>query len=214
MNIDTQLEKSTLTVTLDVRHPLCFLALGPALALGNECGFEVNWLPRAAEPLRAPKPSADDDDRGIRHRRHRAQMVGREIAVYAEAQSLTIKDPYRNGSADALHMAWLYVRNTKPDAFEALLVKSFRRYWSLELDVSDVDAAAELVAEFAGDAREYKSWARTEGPAALNQVGGELDEVGAVTAPTYLACGQVFQGRQHLPMIRWLLDGEVGPIPN
>jgi hypothetical protein len=214
MNIDTQLEKSTLTVTLDVRHPFCFLALGPALSLANECGFEINWLPRAAEPLRPPKPTAEHDDRGIRHRHHRAQMVGREIAVYAEAQSLTIKDPYRNGSADALHMAWLYVRNTKPDVFEALLVKSFRRYWSLELDVSDVNAAAKLVTEFAGDAREYKSWASTEGPTALCQVGAELDAVGAVTAPTYLACGQVFQGRQHLPMIRWLLDGEIGPFPN
>lgn len=141
-------------------------------------------------------------------------MIQREIAVYAEAQSLTIKDPYRNGSADALHMAWLYVRNTKPDVFEAFLVKSFQRYWSMELDASDVAATAELIAEFTGGARDFHSWARIEGPAALCQVDRELDAVGAVTAPTYLACGQVFQGRQHLPMIRWLLDGKVGPIPN
>ena len=31
--------------------------------------------------------------------------------------------------------------------------------------------------------------------------------------PTYLVEGQMFMGRQHLPMIRWLLTGQEGPGP-
>ena len=40
-----------------------------------------------------------------------------------------------------------------------------------------------------------------------------LAEAGVGGVPAYLTCGEVFLGRQHLPMIRWLLEGEKGPVP-
>ena len=91
MKIGADLDASELTVVLDVRHPLAFLALAPAIEFGRELDRTINWLPFAAEPLRPPSASAVDDDRGVRHRRHRARMIAREIAIYAQAQGLTIR---------------------------------------------------------------------------------------------------------------------------
>ena len=39
------------------------------------------------------------------------------------------------------------------------------------------------------------------------------DERGLARAPTTLIDAEVFVGRQHLPMIRWILAGQDGPPP-
>jgi 2-hydroxychromene-2-carboxylate isomerase len=213
MTIDTNLEAAKLTVAIDIRHPFAFLALGPTIEFGRELDIAINWLPRAGEPLRAPSTSGPDDDRGIRHRRSRAQMIAREIAVYAEAQDLKIEAPYRNDPADTAHMAFLYTRAHAAAQLEPFLVEMFRLYWACELNANDRIEVASVVANFGGSANDYLEWSASEGATALEQVAADLNEVGAVSAPSYIACGQAFQGRQHLPMIRWLLEGESGPIP-
>jgi 2-hydroxychromene-2-carboxylate isomerase len=40
-----------------------------------------------------------------------------------------------------------------------------------------------------------------------------LQERGLFQVPAYLVEEEVFYGRQHLPMIRWILAGRSGPIP-
>ena len=140
-------------------------------------------------------------------------MIAREIAVYAEAQGLTVKEPYRNGSPEAAHLAWLWMRDRARDQLEPFLVELFRRYWALELDAADRDAAAKVVSAFGEDSARFLSWASSEGPAALEAVASDLAEAGVAGVPAYLACDQIFLGRQHLPMIRWLLGGEQGRGP-
>lgn len=213
MNVDSNLEESKLTIALDVRHPFAYLALGPALELAQDLDIAINWLPRASEPLRPPSVPGSNDDRGIRHRRNRAQMIAREIVIYAEAQGLQLEEPYRNAPPDAAHMAILYMRSHATNPLEPFLIELFRRYWSLSLDANDTDAVANLVAEFGESASDFIAWSATQGTAALERISKDLDEVGATAMPAYLACGEAFHGRQHLPMIRWLLEDQTGPIP-
>ena len=47
----------------------------------------------------------------------------------------------------------------------------------------------------------------------LNTVRATLEAEGVFSVPMYLVEGQVFQGREHLPMIRWLLAGERESVP-
>jgi 2-hydroxychromene-2-carboxylate isomerase len=204
---------SPLTVALDVRDPLAFLALGPAIRFGQELGIAIDWLPFAAEPRRRPALPGDDDDRGVRHRRHRARMIAREIAVYAQAQGLVVREPYRSGSADALNLGWLWLRAHAAASLPDFLEEAFRRYWAIELDASDRNAVAELVAAQGGEGARFLAWADGEGPAVLATVASDLSAAGVRAVPTYLACDQLFLGRQHLPMIRWLLEGQTGPVP-
>lgn len=213
MSFAADLDRAVLTIALDVRQPLAYLALGPAIAFGRERGLRINWLPLTAPPLRPPSMPGPDDDRGVRHRRHRAHMIAREIAVYAQARGLTIREPYRDGPPDAAHRAWLWVRARAPGSLEPFLVELFRRYWALELDAGDVAAAAEAVDACGADAAGFLAWAASDGPAAARAVADALAGAGVFQAPAYLVKDQVFSGRQHLPMIRWLLDGGTGPVP-
>lgn len=202
-----------LTVVLDIRHPFAYLALGPAIEFGRDAGVEIDWLPLSAQTLRCPAPRSVDDDRGARHKRKRAQMIAREIAVYAEAQGLRIAAPYRDGPATAAHLAWLWVRSAAPKSLEPFLELAFRLYWASELDAGSVDAVAALVTQLGLDAAAFREWAGGPGPEAAQLVAGQLAEARVFQTPAYLVGDEVFYGRQHLPMIRWILEGRKGPAP-
>lgn len=202
-----------LTVVLDLRHPLAFLGLQPAIAFGREMDVAIDWVPIATQLLNPPSEPAPDDDRGVRHKRHRAQMIGREIAIYAEAQGVVLKDPYRDGSADAANLGWLFVREQAPERLPDFLTDLFARYWSLSLDAADPEAVSKVVADAGLDAEKFLAWCESDGPAAAASAAESLSAIGVFQCPAYLVEDEVFYGRQHLPMVRWILEGRSGPIP-
>ena len=202
-----------LRIALDIRHPFSYLALGPGLEIAAELGSDADIVPVAAQALREPPPAGASDDRGIRHRRKRAQMIAREIAVYTEAQGLVIRDPYRAGSSSAVILAWLWLRARRPEQLPRFLGEAFRRYWAGALEPDDPADVRRVLRELALPTDECDAWAGGPGPAAAERMAGELRDAGIEQAPAYLVEDQVFFGRQHLPMIRWILAGRSGPKP-
>jgi 2-hydroxychromene-2-carboxylate isomerase len=204
---------AALRVLLDLRHPLAYLALHPTLAFAESLGISTDWLPRSVPPLNPPSEPRADDDRGVRHRRYRAQAIAREIETYSRAQGLVLRDWYRDGPADLANLAWLFVRERHRARLEAFLAELFRAYWAAELDPSDPKAVAEKVAGAGGDARAVLAFADRGGPEAAAALEAELEERGLFQVPAFLVEDEVFYGRQHLPMIRWILEGRSGPLP-
>jgi len=213
MSASTPLPPCPLRVVLDLRHPFAYLALRPALDFARELAIDVDWLPFAGEALRSPSAPGPDDDRGIRHRRHRARAIAREIAVYADAQGVVLREPYRGGPSEAAQLAWLWVRARAPGSLPAFLEELFRLYWALELDANDRGDAVELLRRLELDAVGFEAWAAHEGIREMQRVAGALREAGVQLAPSYLVGDELFVGRQHLPMIRWILEGRTGQPP-
>jgi len=207
------IDPKRLTVALDVRHPLACLALGPTIAFSRALGCPVDWLPLDVPALNPPSAPSADDDRGVRHRRYRAEAIAREIAIYAAAQGITIREPYRHGDTEAARRGWLYVRDRHPDRLVDYLVALFRGQAALELDASDPAAIAGLVARAGGDAADFAAWQGEAGRVASAALARALREAGIFQVPAYLLDGEVFYGRQHLPMIRWILEGRRGAGP-
>jgi 2-hydroxychromene-2-carboxylate isomerase len=202
-----------LTIALDVRDPFSYLALRPALALIEETGVEADWLPIRAHTLVAPSSPSPDDDRGARHRRARARMIAREISIYSEVQGLEIEAPYRDGPADAVHMAWLWIRDAAETSLRPFLEQAFQRYWAVDLDPQNAEDVAGLLEGLELDGSGFQQWANTEGPGVLRSVASQLGEAGVFQAPAYLIDDEAFYGRQHLSMIRWILNGRSGDRP-
>jgi 2-hydroxychromene-2-carboxylate isomerase len=213
MTLLCDIESAPLSVLLDIRHPAAYLALGPAASLADELGMQFNWLPLVAPPLNPPSEPAPHDDRGIRHRRYRAQAIARDIEVYAAAQNLVLRDYYRDPDPEALNLAWLWLRERDPEQLLDFLAEAFRAYWALELDPSDRGAVATMLQRFSPDSGEFLTWCDDDGPATAAQVALELRERGLFGVPGYLIDDEFFLGRQHLPMIRWILGGRKGPGP-
>jgi 2-hydroxychromene-2-carboxylate isomerase len=205
--------ESRLSVLLDLRHPLAYLALHPTIELARDEGLEINWLPVRVPPLRAPSMARPDDDRGIRHRRSRAEAIAREIETYANAQGLVLRDYYRNADPTAAYVGWLWLRERRRERLEDYLVEVFRAYWALEFDPADNSAISRIIEDLGADSTGFEAWAVDRGPASVSALAEELSERGLSGAPVYLIDDEVFLGRQHLPMIRWMLHAREGPGP-
>ncbi len=202
-----------LLAVLDLRHPLAALALRPVRAFAREQALALDWLPLTTPTLRAPGPSAPSDDRGARHRRFRAQAIEREIEVYARGQGRELREPHRDGSAEAAHLGWLWVRERARDRLEDFLEDLFEAYWSLRIDAADPAQVAARVDAVGADGAAFLDWSKSEGPAAARDVEAGLRGRGVSQVPSFVLGDEIFQGRQHLPMIAWRLDGRSGPIP-
>jgi 2-hydroxychromene-2-carboxylate isomerase len=140
-------------------------------------------------------------------------MIAREVEIYAEAQGLTLLDYYREADATAVHLGWLFLREFSGEWLEAYLRTVFRSYWAGDLAPEDVESVALIVEGVGGDATDFRNWAEEEGPGALAEIATDLAARGITAVPGYLVQGEFFQGRQHLPMIGWILDGRSGPGP-
>ena len=213
MNFSAGLEDSRLSILLDLRHPFAYLALQPAIEFGESEGVEVNWLPLTTPTLKSPSEPRAGDDRGVRHRRFRAAAIAREIETYGAAQGLVLRDYYRSTPVDAANFAWLWVRARHPAKLQVYLTELFRSYWSLGLDASSEKVVASLLDSIAAEGSNYLAWLRDEGPATTTALADELRDFGLFQVPAYVVDAEVFYGRQHLPMIRWILNGRSGSIP-
>jgi 2-hydroxychromene-2-carboxylate isomerase len=202
-----------LTIALDIRYPQSYLALHPAIRFAKSMDIEVDWLPLPAVTLKPPVAPEAEDDRGTRHRRHRSNAIAREIEIYAKAQGIVLREFYRDADADALNLAWLWMRDRDEAQLEPFLVEIFRAYWALDIDASSLTRTAACVESFGADATGFLDWASKEGPAHAARIIDELHERGVFAVPSYLVGDEIFLGRQHLPMIRWILEGRTGPVP-
>jgi len=203
----------TLRLALDLRDPFAYLALEPSLGWAHARDLALDLLPFEGHVLKPPAPAREGDSRGVRHRRHRAEFLAREIATYAEVQGLTIRDPYRDASVGAASQAWLWLREQRAAGLPDFLRELFRAHWALELDASDPAAVARLVGAAGADAEACGDWSHREGRAALAAQQQALREEGVFQSPTYLLEGELFCGRQHLPLLGWILEGRRGPVP-
>ncbi len=203
----------TLRVLLDLRHPLAYLALEPALAFVESLALDADWLPLGVPPLNRPSVPEQGDDRGIRHRRSRAEAIAREIETYAAAQGLMLREPYRRSNVEAGKLGWIWVRDQQSARLDTYLRALFRGYWSRELDASRLESIAVLVDSVDAQGAAFLDWCIDEGPRAVAALATELRDEGVFQVPAFVVEDEIFYGRQHLPMIRWILEGRSGPIP-
>ena len=213
MTSSPSINDARLTVVLDIRYPQAYLALHPVAALADSLGIEVDWLPLSVSTLKPPSIPGVDDDRGVRHLRHRAQQIAAEIDTYSNIQGLVLRDIYRNADAEAANLGWLFMRDRHAQRLEDYLSEAFRAYWSLELDPASESQVAALIESLVGDGAEFRSWSVAEGSAMGHALVDELHARGVFAVPSYLVEDEIFLGRQHLPMIRWILEGRNGAIP-
>ncbi len=205
--------RGSVCLCLDLKNPLSYLALKPAFALADELGIVLECLPFAAAALKAPMAARPDDERGTRHRRLRAEYLARDIARYAAVQSLVIRGIYRSPdtSAFAAGLHWLDAR--RPDRVRDYLLTVFDGYWREAFDVEAPGAIGRVLRQLGEDDEAFASYAGDEAPAATANLRQKLVAAGVFNVPSFVVQGQVFLGRAHLPMVRWLLTGRRGPPP-
>lgn len=203
--------RAPLGVCVDVKHPLSYLALGPVRDLAAELGVGVDWLPFPAPPMKPPPEAAND--RGTRHRLARARYQEADIERYARDRGLTVRGLYRSPDSTRASLGLLWLRDRAPARSADYLERVCAGYWSQELDLQDAAALGRVIEALGEDPEAFAAFADGPGAEALPEVRARLVDAGVFTVPSLVVEGEVFVGRAHLPMVRWVLTGRAGPPP-
>ena len=198
-----------LSFVFDVCQEESYFAFEPTIAAANALGLELEWWPYTEAP---PATPGQGPSRTERHMRRRASY--RQLACRRTAERLGL--PFgRIGAADSnfVNATLLWARDrlaAKPGAVEALVREMLRSIWQGQLDVGDDDAVLQRLVQLGLECDDFDT---DRALAALRSSRRMLRQRGVVRAPGYLLEGEFFHGREHLPMVRWIVGGRSGPGP-
>jgi len=199
-----------IAVCIDFKNPDSYLAFEPTRALEARLGIAFDWRPLVLPALHRPPPARPQDDRGTRHRRARAEYLARDLARYAQSRGLALGDVHR--ALDTRLASWglLFLRRAAPERASAYCSRVLELIWQESRDPSDLSTIRDLV-DAGGTA--FCEYLERDAAGELAENARELTEAGVWNVPAYLVDGDVFIGRQHLPMIEWLATGRTGEPP-
>jgi 2-hydroxychromene-2-carboxylate isomerase len=101
------------------------------------------------------------------------------------------------------------VKQHESSATRPFVARAFAAWWDESLDLADEGLIARLLAELGAPASGFAEFVRVEGPEALAALRTQLFAAGGYDVPAYRLGVEVFQGRQHLPLIRDLVRAQI-----
>jgi 2-hydroxychromene-2-carboxylate isomerase len=204
----THKAEGSLAVAIDFKIPNAYLAIAPTCALAEELGITVDWQPFLVSPSKDHSASSTGNDRGARHRHLRADYLERDVMRYAAGRGLTIRGLHRHADSTLAAIGLLWTRREPAPLAQRYVQRVFERYWGEQIDIEDEAALRALLIEIGAPVAGFESYARGEGRAELERVQADLINSGVFEVPTYRLNGEIYVGRQHLPLIRALLSGK------
>jgi 2-hydroxychromene-2-carboxylate isomerase len=193
-----------LSVAIDFKSAAASLAIGPTCSLAEQLGLSIDWRPFLIGQSKYDAETGAND-RGARHRRLRANYTEHDVMRYAADRGLALRGLRRQTDSSLAAIGLLWTRRWPGPLGRMYVQRVFDRYWREELDIEDESALRALLAEIGAPDAGFAEYAHGEGRAELEQVQSELINAGVFEVPTYLLNGEVYVGRQHLPLIRALL---------
>lgn len=201
----TDLFSERLTVCIDAANLSGYLALAPTLSLLGDQGIDAGWLP-LTWPLerlsaRQPNETAIDPLAAYKARRARARekWARRELERDCERLGITVAAGARRFDSRLAGIGLMFL-NTRGGDIPAYLERVYRRAFHEKMGVESAQEIATLV----GD-DQFLAFEGGSGPAALDSIQDQLLEAGVFGSPAYVLDGEVFQGREHLPLLNSLL---------
>ena len=191
-------------LAFDFTSPQCYFALQPTFDLAEELSVSLLLLPYQVKQ-REVRVESGSETIGERHMRVRDEYGRMDDARYAELLGLPLKGNTATDSTNAL----VLTQSLNPEVRNRFVRRIFHEFWNGSIELSDWSALSRIV-QGMGETDINRHDLTT---AQLLKTREALEREGVANVPTYLVGDEVFQGRQHLPMIRWLLNGRRGRLP-
>lgn len=209
-----------LIVYLDVKSPYAYLAKDPTRTLTAEFGISIDWRPLTLNiPSFLGSAKADDSGKVVESNRSPRQWQSVRYAYmdtkrYARRRDILLYGPRKIWDTSIVHTSWLYVQERFPDQFDGYIDDVFEKFWKRELDVESIDTLMDVMYRNGIDSSGFPKYASDEGKARHDDLQRQLHPVGIFGVPTYVVEEEIFFGREHLPMVKWIVAGRQGSAPD
>jgi 2-hydroxychromene-2-carboxylate isomerase len=188
---------STLRIYIDFKSGPAYLAMKPTLALLERHGVRAEWLPFDTRQAPIP-PARAGESRGETHIRVRQEQRRRTCLKYAAIQGIPMVYPAEPGHTRCALAALLHVSGD-PLPF---IAAAYAAYWRDGLDLDNAGVVSRLLSEWGCDTASFDP-ADYNGLLECKQI--EAEELGVFDTPMYVLGGELFLGREQLPLIETLL---------
>jgi 2-hydroxychromene-2-carboxylate isomerase len=108
----------------------------------------------------------------------------------------------------------LWARQQGNSILERYMKAVYEPFWKRELDVEDLGVIHETLRRSGAETDGFEDYALGPGVQENAALQAAAFDAGIFGVPTYLVRGEMYFGREHLPRIRWHLQGERGPAPD
>jgi 2-hydroxychromene-2-carboxylate isomerase len=208
-----------LIVYVDIKSPYAFVAIRPTLALEKELGLGFDWRPLTLDIPSYLGSARKKQGKVVESTRSTSQWswvkyAYRDARRYAERQGLMLKGTEKIWDSTLPNIGILWVTQTARDRLGDYFEAVYPPFWRRELDIEDL-AVVEACLEKAGiDSNGFAEFAGGEGRIQHDKLQPQLHPSGIYGVPTYVMDGTILFGREHLPYVRWHLQGREGPAPD
>jgi len=215
---------SPLIVYVDVKSPYAFVAIQPTLTLERELGIEFDWRPLTLDIPSYLGSARKKDGKVVESTRSPAQWSGvkyayRDARRYAERQGHILKGTEKIWDSSIANIGILWVVERARDRLADYFAAVYPPFWRRELDIEDVSVVAGVMESAGIDSAGFADYQQLAGRKRHDDLQSKLHPAGVYGVPTYILTGEVFNGkilfgREHLPFIRWHLQGQKGTAPD
>jgi 2-hydroxychromene-2-carboxylate isomerase len=216
---------SPLIVYIDFKSPYAYIAKDPTYELARDLGMAIDWRPLTLDiPSYLGSAKLDDTGKVVESKRTPAQWHGvryayRDARRYASLRGLTLRGTTKIWDSSLAAIAMLWAKPQGADVLHAYTSLVYDRFWKRELDIEDPQVLERILAEAGAEVSGFEDYLQGPGRELHDHMQDEIFAAGIYGVPTYVVtrevgAGDFFFGREHLPMVRWLLTGSVGAAPD
>ncbi len=192
-----------------------YVALATTAQMVNETGVRLRVVPMAKQQDYTPRQSdADDPLAQYKARRAQARREDRQRERVRDCDRLGISSVPDIGKFDTYvvdtALLWMIEKGTSEstiwDYLEIVFSLTFR-----ELNPpAGFDDVCEILDRCHIESENFEQFLATD---ACLDCQTELEQLGLFLSPAYLYAGEIYQGRQHLPLLQWIITGRSGLPP-
>jgi 2-hydroxychromene-2-carboxylate isomerase len=211
---------SALTCYIDFKSPYAYLAIEPTRHLARELGIAIDWRPFVLDiPSYLGSAKLDKSGKVAAAVRTEDQWSGVKYAYYdgrryANLHGMTIRGTVKIWDTNLAAIGMLWAKNQSDEILHRYIDGVYLPFWKRELDVENVDVIEQVLAEAGAPVAGFKAFAQGEGAQRNREMQEAAFDEGIFGVPTYVIGEDKYFGREHLPRIRWQLQGGQGPAPD
>ena len=194
-----------ITLYSDYKSPYAYLAVAEADRLERDYDAEILWRPYILDiPAYLGAAKVDKDGKVLSearnaHQWRRVKYSYMDVRRYANRAGLTIRGPRKIFDSTTAGTGMLYAQ--AHGVFRPYHDLVFERFFKRELDIEDAAAVGAALAEAGADLAGWDAYAAEDGPAEVRRIQTEAEELGVFGVPTFVLDGEIYWGREHLPLI-------------
>ena len=209
-----------LIVYTDYKSPYAYLATDPTYAIEDELGIEVDWRPFTLDiPSYLGSARLSHEGKVVENERTPGQWTKvkyayHDVRRYGSLRGLVIRGATKMWDSSLAGIGMLWAKEQDGAVLRAYSGLMYERFWKRELNLEDVGVIERVLDEAGARTAGFQDYASGEGRALHDNMQRKAFDAGIFGVPTYVIDGEVFFGREHLPRIRWMLEGRSGAPPD